>query len=111
MKDYVIMNDNKKLVHCDLNTWSQWMKTHGRIIIQTNRDNLLISTVFLGAYYAFTQEPKFFETMVFPDNDKFDNELYCDKYVTYEQAINGHIKACKRFLKNYTKDDLFVDKL
>ncbi len=55
-----------------------------------------VSTVWVGiALDPFNGgKPLLFETMVFPSVKKRQN-IYCDRYHTYDEAIEGHKKAKK----------------
>lgn len=53
-------------------------------------NNVVVSTVFLrGIDHSYgSGPPLLFETMVFPENSL--NELYCQRYSTWEEAERGH---------------------
>ena len=112
MKNYIL--NNGKVEPCeDINKWSAWMSNANRTIIQTEREGILVSTVFLGVDYGIDskENPIIFETMVFNDIENNFNESFCERTATIEEAKDVHIKACKKTFKSYTKDDLFLDLL
>lgn len=51
-----------------------------------------VSTVFLALDHGFDGKPLWFETMVFSSRDDL-NEIYLDRYETWEEAEQGHAKA------------------
>lgn len=67
-----------------------------RFDLKTEVNGYLISTVDLGIDYSFgIGEPLYYETMVFAKKGKdiiFD-DLYCERYSTEKEAIEGHKKA------------------
>lgn len=69
----------------------------------------LISTVWLGMNHSFFKDhpPLIYETMIFPqDNALPDNEelnYYQERYSTYEEALEGHKRACELVIKNTKK--------
>lgn len=65
-----------------------------------------ISTVWLGLDLGLSQshKPLIFETMIFKEEeieveDKWD-ETYMERYSSYEEALEGHKKACE-FVKQF----------
>jgi len=84
MNNYILVN--KKPVECkNISECGVWMQKNGRNILKTYRDNMLISTVFLGMDHSYiTGEIILFETMVFIN----DNEDYCNRYSTYQLPNN-----------------------
>lgn len=66
--------------------WGQWwFETADRIVKQTEHDNILVSTVFLGIDLGI-DKPAFFETMVF--GGFFDG--YCQRCATWKEAEQQH---------------------
>lgn len=62
----------------------------------------LISTVKLPMDHGHGGTPLWYETMVFPNNDSW-RELYCERYETLEQALNGH-EVAVQWVKDGCKD-------
>lgn len=56
-----------------------------------------ISTVFLGIDHGLggNEKPVLFETMVFKNGS--GSEIYQERYCTYEEAEDGHKRACDKF--------------
>jgi len=96
MTHYILDGITPKAV--DLTTWAT-SKDHHRVILQTERDGVLVSTVFLGLNHNFadTGAPILFETMVF--GGKYDEEM--ERYSTYQEALEGHVRWC---LKIFNKE-------
>lgn len=87
--------DGKKAVAVDLMTWAKWYETSHdqRRVAEDVISGKRISTVFLGTDHNFADDgpPLIFETMVFEDGDW--DELYCDRYASWDEAEAGHAKA------------------
>jgi len=63
----------------------------------TNISDILISTVFLGIDHAFGRgEPILFETMIFGG----EHNEYQERYATWEEAEEGHHRACELVLNS-----------
>lgn len=68
-----------------------------------------ISTVWLGLDFGFipSQKPQIFETVIFKEKeteeeDKWD-ERYMERYFSYEEAVEGHNRACEH-VKQFNKE-------
>ena len=81
-----------------------------RIIKQTTLPNKKwVSTVWLGLDYSFeeSKRPLIFETMVFArkftknfeKNKKLAYDLDSERYSTIKEAIEGHGKLCRKWVK------------
>lgn len=113
---YYILDDNHKVrkTHKMLE-WAKWMEQFGknRIIKQTLlKNNLWVSTVFLGVNYNWTGKgkPIVFETMVFdknnvevyaidngPERESIGAEVSTVRYDSYDKALKGHGEAIKKY--------------
>lgn len=63
-------------------------------LVKTEVGVCLVSTVFLCINHNFgLGEPILFETMVFPNGSLI--EEYCERYTTYDEAMEGHQRICK----------------
>ena len=64
-------------------------------------DGRWISTVWLGIDHRFdlVGKPLIFETMMFPNNKRNFTELDMDRYSTWEEAIEGHMRMVKKWLE------------
>lgn len=98
MKMYYYYLEGKKIVRTtSVQIWGLAFEKN-RIIEQTTIGDAFVSTVFLGVDYNFMQgkghKPILFETMIFGGvaND------FQERYETYEQAEQGHQKACEMVL-------------
>lgn len=57
----------------------------------TERDGVRVSTVFLGLDHSFgAGPPVLWETMIFGG----DHDEYQERYTSYEDAVEGHARAC-----------------
>lgn len=75
----------------DLFVWARWFETADRIVANTDRGDVRISTVFLGLDHNFgpSGPPLLFETLIFGGPE----DGYCARYSTWRQAEAGHQKA------------------
>jgi len=81
--------DGHEPVECpDLYKWGEWMETADRHVRDTFRDDVRVSTVFLGLDHNHYDDgpPILFETMVFVDGDGDRQE----RYRTWAEAEEGH---------------------
>ena len=64
-----------------------------RVAQDTLPNGRWVSTVWLGLDHSFGDDgpPLIFETMVFPSEEDFA-ELWCERYATLEQALEGHAR-------------------
>ena len=108
---YILVD--KKPVPCDdLAKWAKWIQTTDRTVIRTEREGYLISTVFLGLDNSCSEgAPLLFESMCFPQKNKYKEELDCMTYSTWKEAQDGHVEMCQKFLTGYTEEDMFLDML
>ena len=92
MNGQYILN-GKTPVECnDLIEWVKQMEGKNRIVEQSQFGDVKVSTVFLGLDHSFGDgEPLLFETMIFGS----ENDQYQDRYSTWDEAVEGHKKACE----------------
>lgn len=86
--------DGKDIVPvADVMEWAKEFEKN-RIVRQTERNGILVSTVFLGIDHGWMSEgpPIVFETMIFHRGDNGDG--YQERCATYDEAIEQHEKAC-----------------
>ena len=72
-----------------------------RRVASTNLPNgLRVSTVFLGINHQYEPggPPLIFETMVFPEEARL-RELDMKRYSTEEQAVEGHVAMCNKWIQ------------
>lgn len=92
--DHATLDENHRVVKCDLMTWAQWMESEkgNRVVQQTAVGEVSVSTVFLGLDHGFGGKPKWFESMVF--GGTMDGEQ--ERYETWNEAVAGHEKLVAR---------------
>ncbi|MFV2016751.1 MAG: hypothetical protein ACC656_15070, partial [Candidatus Heimdallarchaeota archaeon] len=90
-----------------------FFKTKKRFLRKDQKNNIIVSTVFLGLDHSFeTGPPIFFETgpPILFESMAFDNgnELDCLRYATYNEAIEGHKELCHQYEIYFigTKEDV-----
>lgn len=78
-----------------LHRWGKNPEDPSYIRVATDTVNgYMVSTVWLGLNHNYSQvgPPLIFETMVF-GRDGRATDLYCDRYSTEEEALEGHKEA------------------
>lgn len=64
-----------------------------------------ISTVWLGMEHGWRDgKPLIFETMIFKEGSRRD--CYCERYATYSEAMDGHVKAVELIKAEATEQNL-----
>ena len=85
-----------------LEKWAEWFEKADRRIARDERGGVVVSTVFLGLDYNFSDigPPIVFETMVFGG----PLHQYQDRCASYDQAMRMHAEVCERaFADNITE--------
>jgi hypothetical protein len=97
--DTTFILHKRKPVAVNLLTWGMWMeRSRARIVKQTLLpEGVKVSTVFLGINHGYGGQVLLFETMIFRNGEK--GEAYCDRYETYDQALEGHQHAIEEVFK------------
>jgi hypothetical protein len=95
MKYMYILDDQKRPVAVDdVYTWGKWIQQYEnkRVELTEVDDTYKVSTVFLGTDHSWRDdaEPVLFETMVFSLHDVPGNDLYMQRYCTWDEAVDGH---------------------
>lgn len=92
---------DKKGEVIDLNTFAELCEDFNyKVVKQDEIGDFLVSTIWLGIDHNFYNifhghgKPLIFETMIFSDNEKYD-DIYQERYSTEEEALEGHKKAIK----------------
>jgi hypothetical protein len=85
MSDTYILKGHKP-VPVELEVWSRWFATADRQVRDTARDDVRVSTVFMGIDHGFGGPPVLFETMLFVNGSSVD----CERYATWDEAAAGH---------------------
>lgn len=90
-KYYIL--DGHTPVKASLNQWATWYETAGRDVAKTSKDDVIVSTVFLGIDHSFGGggQPMLFETMTFGGPHDQSQE----RCSTWEQAEAMHKAACE----------------
>lgn len=102
-KDKFILDKDKNVIPATLLEWGQFLQeTHDeRIVQQTDVEDLIVSTVFLGLDHSFDGSLHIFETMIFRDENGIG---YCERYSTWKEAEEGHQRAIE-WVKGGCKHD------
>ena len=85
---YILADDGKTPIPCDLMTWARSDRTKTQIRETIN--DVDVSTVFLGLDHSFGgPTPILWETMIFGG----PHDGYQARYATHDEAMIGHAKA------------------
>jgi hypothetical protein len=97
MTDTYILNGHEPVPCDDLAWWAWWFGTADRQVRDTARDDVRVSTVFLGLDHSFFGHgpPMLFETMVFVNGSSVD----CERYATWDEAEAGHARWVMQVFK------------
>ena len=96
-RNYWILEGHNIVHEPDLLKWGKWMETADRHVALTERDDVRISTVFLGLDHSLWDggPPILFETMVFINGDGGEME----RYATWDEAVEGHANMVAKIFK------------
>lgn len=85
---YILDREKKEAVLVDITTWSKWLETADRTLKITDMSKIIVSTVFLGMEYDYTQgdDLLLFGTLVLGGT----MDGYLVRYATWDEAIEGH---------------------
>jgi hypothetical protein len=102
MRDYAYLKD-KQVIKVTFDEYLNRLKEQGdkieeRRVGDDKVGDARVSTVFLSLNHGFGYEELWFETMIFGG----ENDLFCERYSTYDQAEHGH-KRIVEALKNGTE--------
>lgn len=105
---YYFLNEDHTYRPCRLEEWSNQFegmsKQGARHIASDVINGCHVSTVWLGIdHNHFGGKPILFETMVFGHKDS-GNDIYCNRYSTWDEAVEGHQEAIQWVL-NGCHDD------
>ncbi len=91
-----ILDGNKPIPCNDLIQWGEWFGKADRNVGYDVRNDIQVSTVFLGLDHSFGHGPPLlFETMVFGG----EHAQEMARYSTWEEAEKGHKEMCKIVFK------------
>lgn len=92
MNDKYILDPSGNPVRVyNLHEWAQWFETADRKVAYFERDDVRVSTVFLGIDHRYSpNEPRqLFETMIFGG----EHNDFQERYATRAEALAGHERA------------------
>lgn len=92
---YYFLNEDKTYNPCDLMTWANQFEFMDRHVGDDCINDKRVSTIWLGLDHdLYGGKPLLFETMVFKNLEKgLPSEIYCIRYSTWDEAVEGHKKA------------------
>ena len=88
-----ILDGHEPVPERDIMAWSRWFESADRHVRNTARDDVRVSTVFLGLDHGFGGRRELFETMLFVNGTAEG----CERYSTWDEAEAGHQRwvACR----------------
>lgn len=97
MIDYYKLDENKNPIPCSLEEWAnqreEMFESKTKHIGSDEINGKWVSTVWLGLNHNFFDgPPEIFETMIY-DNEKKEWTDYEQRYATWKEAEEGHLKA------------------
>ena len=92
---HYILDEDHNPVPCDMITWARWFETADRHVRDTARDDVRVSTVFLGLNHGDGGRRELFETMLFVNG----SSEACERYSTWDEAEAGHERWVKQTFK------------
>lgn len=99
------LNEDGSCTPCDLKSQGLTPKSAPGRVGHSYVNRLLVSTVGLGVdHNVLGGKPLLFETRIF--SLKNENEsLFCTRYTTFDEALNGHHEAIKAVLAGHFNED------
>ena len=95
------LNEDKTYRQCDATEWGNQFEQMDRHVGNDFIEGYHVSTVWLGLDHSyFSGPPLLFETMVFKDLE----DIYMDRYTTWDEAVEGHKKAIQWVLEGCHED-------
>jgi hypothetical protein len=96
LTDKYILDGHDPVEEPDLLKWALWFETADRHVRDTFRDDVRVSTVFLGLDMNFGHGPPLlFETIVFVNGAEQEQA----RYSTWAEAEEGHENAVAKTFK------------
>ena len=84
--------DDKIPIRCNNIEWSNLFERSNRIVAKTKKNDIVVSTVFLGIDHQYNNGPPIlFETLIF--GGEYNEDQW--RYSTWEEAEQGHEIACQ----------------
>lgn len=94
MRNYILI-DKTPVLEPDFYKFAEWFETADRRVGISKKDNVMVSTVFLGIDHNWGEgDPILFETLVFVNEKEVDGT----RYSTYHEAKAGHNEFCREYL-------------
>lgn len=81
-----ILDGHEPVREPDVIAWGRWFESADTHVRDTARDDVRVSTVFLGLDHGFGGRPELFETMLFVNGASEG----CERYCTWDEAEAGH---------------------
>lgn len=97
MSHKAILRNREVVPVDDLLEWATDFEKGGRRVADDTIDGKRVSTIFLGIDHGHFGQSLWFETMIFSSGTMFSSgtsEEYCERYATYQEAEDGHTRAC-----------------
>jgi hypothetical protein len=106
-KGYYMLDKDRNIIPASLLEWGTYLENtrKERIVKKDHVNGYRVSTVFLGLDHNYDPSDNklhIFETMVFKERTLED--IYCDRYATWEEAEIGHARAMQ-WVKDGCKDE------
>lgn len=107
---YALDKNNEVIPVRDVLQWSKLFEDKSRKVDRTEIGEYVISTVFLGINHSFNpnSEPQVFETMVFHPAKSDYLDLFCERYATWDEAMEGHklaVKGVEEFINEQKEEE------
>lgn len=95
------LNEDHTYRPATLEEWSDQFENMERHVAEDIILGKRVSTVWLGLDHAiYGNDPLVFETMIFSEHSRGD-DIYMERYTTWEEALEGHQKAIAWVRKHY----------
>ncbi len=103
MSLFYYLNDDHTVKACSCDEWANQFETMDRQLKVDKVKDLNVSTIWLGLNHNyFGGEPLLFETMIFKGH--MESMGYCNRYSTWDEALEGHKKAIQWILDGCKND-------
>lgn len=102
---YILGEDGKTPVECDLMTWARMFENGSRVVRKSTVCGIDVSTVFLGLNHQYGDGPPLlFETMIFGG----EHDQYQERYSTWGEAEAGHEAAEQMIANDHRQEKLIT---
>jgi hypothetical protein len=86
MSHMYVLDGHQPVPEPDVIAWGRWYESADRHVGDTARDEVRVSTVFLGLDHGFGGRRELFETMLFVNGA----DAGVERYATWDEAEAGH---------------------